>query len=224
MAIIRAVAFDMDGLMFDTEDVYWKSADALLRRRGQVYTDELCALIMGRPPKFCFETFIKTFHLPETWQELEAESEKLFLSFLKEGYSAMPGLFDLLGRIEAAGLPKAVCTSSSERILRAVLARDGLLDRFTFFITAEGVTRGKPDPQIYLAAAERFGVAPNEMLVFEDSAAGTRSAKAAGAYCLAVRAEHNRTADLSAADGVLNSLAETNLAALIQKKNQDAGE
>lgn len=208
MGQLRAVAFDMDGLMFDTEDVYWKAADALLRRRGYEYTDELCAEVMGRPPRFCFETFIEKFRLRETWQALEAESEELFLAFLKDGYSAMPGLFELLERIESAGCPKAVCTSSSERVLRAVLSRDRLLERFAFFITSEGVTRGKPDPQIYRMAAERFGISPSEMLVLEDSAAGCRAAHEAGAYCCAVRAQHNRAADLSAADRVLTTLAE----------------
>lgn len=198
----------MDGLMYDTEDVYWKAADALLRRRGHVYTDELCAKVMGRPPRFCFETFIEAYRLPESWQELEAESEELFLDFLQQGYSAMPGLFELLDRIEKVGLPMAVCTSSSERILRAVLSRERLLERFAFFITAEGVKHGKPAPEIYTTAAERFGVLPGKMLVFEDSTAGVCAAKSAGAVCFAVRAEHNKTADLSAADAILSSLAE----------------
>ena len=208
MNVPQAVAFDMDGLMFNTEDVYWKAADTLLRRRGYPYTEELCAKVMGRPPRFCFETFIQAYNLSESWQELEAESEELFLSFLREGYSAMPGLFELLERIERAGLPKAVCTSSSERVLRAVLSRARLLERLVFFITSEGVVHGKPDPEIYRLAAQRFGVAPEKMLVFEDSTAGIRAAKAAGAVCCAVRAEHNKTADLSAADFLLTSLAE----------------
>lgn len=208
---IKAVAFDMDGLMFDTEDVYWKAADRLLGRRGFPYTDELCADIMGRPPRYCFEKFIEVYHLPETWLELQAESEELFLEFLRDGYSAMPGLFGLLDKIEAESLPKAVCTSSARRILEAVLARDRLLPRFQFVLTAEEITHGKPSPEIYLTAAKKFGVSPSEMVVLEDSAAGCRAAKAAGAVCYAVRASHNKTADLSAATRVLNSLAEVEL-------------
>jgi len=211
MSQFQAAAFDMDGLMFDTEDVYWKAADALLRRRGEVYTDELCAAVMGRPPRYCFETFINRFGFHETWQELEAESETLFLEFLKEGYSAMPGLYGLLDRLEEAGLPKAVCTSSSRRILDAVLARDGLADRFAFFITAEGVTQGKPNPEIYQKAAQRFGVKPEAMLVLEDSTAGCRAAKSAGSPCYAVRAAHNKDADLSMAVKILASLDEVEL-------------
>ena len=212
---IKAVAFDMDGLMFNTEDVYWKAANRLLGRRGYPYTPELCAEIMGRPPQYCFERFIEVYHLPETWQALEAESEELFLEFLREGYSAMPGLFPLLDAIEAAGLPKAVCTSSARRILEAVLARDVLLPRFAFAITSGEITRGKPEPDIYLAAAERFGVQPHQMLVLEDSTAGCRAARAAGAVCVAIRAEHNKDADLSAASFVATQLDDPSILELL---------
>ena len=209
--MFKAVAFDMDGLMFDTEAVYWKAAEALLGRRGQPYTEELNEAIMGRPPRYCFETFIRRFGFTETWEELQAESEALFLEFLEDGFRVMPGLMELLERIERAGIPKGVCTSSSTRLVSAVLGRAGLTDRFAFLLTSESITRGKPDPQIYLMAAEKFGVSPAEMLVLEDSTAGVRAAAAAGAACFAVRAEHNKFADLSQARAVLRSLAEVRL-------------
>ncbi len=207
MNLIQAVAFDMDGLMFNTEDVYWKAADTLLRRRGYSYTEALCARIMGRPPRYCFETFIEVFHLPESWQSLAAESEEIFLSILNDGFDAMPGLYELLDRIEQARLPKAVCTSSAKKILEAVLGGANLLNRFDFFLTAESIQEGKPAPEIYLKAAEQFNLPPSRMLVLEDSPAGCLAAKNAGAYCYAIRAEHNKNADLSAAVKILPSLS-----------------
>ena len=220
---IKAVAFDMDGLMFDTEDVYWKAAHALLGRRGYPYTPELCAEIMGRPPQYCFERFIEVYHLPETWRELEKESEELFLGFLQEGYSAMPGLFELLDKIESKGIPKAVCTSSSRRVLEAVLTPHRLLPRFAFIMTAGAVTRGKPAPDIYFAAAERFGVEPSEMLVLEDSAAGCRAAQGAGAPCYAVRAVHNKDADLSAASHIAARLDDRSILNLFEEETDRRG-
>ncbi len=189
---IKAVAFDMDGLMFDTEAVYWRSADRQLRRRGFRYTEELCNEIMGRPPQFCFEKFKEVFSFPETWQELQKESETIFLEELKNGYRSMPGLFELLDKLEEKHIPKAICTSSARRILEAVLERDHLLPRFAFTITAENIVHGKPDPEIYRKAAYRFGLSNENMLVLEDSLAGVNSALSSGSSCCVIIAEHNR--------------------------------
>jgi len=188
---IKAVAFDMDGLMFDTEDIYWKAAEALLRRRGKVYTDELSNAIMGRPPRYSFELFKETFDFPETWQELQKESENFFLEFLDNGFSTMPGLYELLEHLEQRNIPKGICTSSVFRIVSEVLRRKDMKRRFEFVLTAEDIMQGKPDPEIYLKAAARFGIAPSEMLVLEDSTAGCQAAHRAGAFGIAVRALHN---------------------------------
>jgi len=204
--VIKAVAFDMDGLMFDTEDTYWRAASALLGRRGQVYTDELCNAVMGRPPKHCFELFKETFGFPETWQELQRESEDLFLEFLDDGFSTMPGLYELLEHLEQRNIPKGICTSSSLRVVSEVLRRKDMTRRFEFVLTAEDITQGKPNPEIYLKAAERFGIVPSEMLVLEDSTAGCQAAHSAGAFGIAVRAKHNVHCSLTEAKRVVPAL------------------
>ncbi|MGL4595568.1 MAG: HAD family hydrolase [Thermoguttaceae bacterium] len=198
--MLKAVAFDMDGLMFDTESVYWKAASALLERRGEKYTDELSREIMGRPPEYCFRHFKQTFALPETWQELQKESEDLFLAFLQEGYSTMPGLFELLEFLESRQIPKGICTSSASRVVSEVLRGYQLERRFQFVLTSESIKRGgKPDPEIYLLAAEHFNLEPHEMLVLEDSVAGIRSADAAGAFPVLLMSSHNKVGDFSLA-------------------------
>ena len=214
--MIKAVAFDMDGLMFNTEDVYWKSADAQLRKRGHEYTPELNAALMGRPPKVCFEMFREHFGFPESWQELQRESEDLFLKFLDDGYSTMPGLTQLLEFLETNRIPKAVCTSSAVRVVDEVLRRKDLKNRFEFILTAEDIVHGKPAPEIYLKAATRFGIEPFEMLVLEDSVAGAQSARAAGAYAVIVLAEHNKNGDFSAANLIVDSLDSPKILELLQ--------
>lgn len=209
-----AVAFDMDGLMFDTEDVYWKAADALLKRRGFAYTQELCDRIMGRPPEYCFTQFKEHFSLPESWQELQQESEDLFLQLLDDGFSMMPGLPELLAYLEKRGIPKGICTSSAARVAGEVLQRYQMPPRFQFIMTAEDITRGKPDPQIYLRAAERFGIEPGRMVVLEDSVAGIAAATAAGTLAVAVLAEHNRKNDYSQAALVVERLDDPRILAL----------
>lgn len=217
---IKAVAFDMDGLMFDTEDVYWKAASALLARRGKVYTQELCTVIMGRPPKDCFELFKKTFGFPETWQELQQESEDFFLQFLDDGFSVMPGLFELLEYLEKYNIPKGICTSSAKRIVSEVLQRKNLEKRFDFVLTAENITHGKPHPEIYLKAADLFGLPPQEMMVLEDSTAGSQAAQNAGAFPVVVLAKHNKDGNFNTAQLIVHALNAPEILELLSQNSR----
>ena len=211
LGVISAVAFDMDGLMFDTESVYWKSADELLRRRGRRYTEEARDAIMGRPPEYCMKYFIRTYGLSDDWRDLRRESEELNLFFLRQGYATTPGLFELLDEHDRLGLPRCVCTGSARYFVEEALRKDGLRARFVFLLTSDDVERGKPVPDIYLEAARRFGVAASDTLVLEDSAAGCESARSAGATCCMLRASHNTRVDFSRADLVVERLDEPQL-------------
>jgi HAD superfamily hydrolase (TIGR01509 family) len=210
-----AVVFDMDGLMFNTEDVYWQVGMELLRPRGHSFSRELSDAMMGRPPQSCFDVMIRWHSLKDSWQQLAAESEEIFLGLLDRHLAPMPGLMELLTALEKAGIPKAIGTSSGRRSAEAILSRFALQPRFAFTLTAEDITHGKPDPEIYLLAAGRFGLPPHEMLVLEDSQTGCRSAAAAGAMVAAVPGTHSMKQDFSAAGLVLSSLADRRLYELL---------
>jgi HAD superfamily hydrolase (TIGR01509 family) len=207
----RAVTFDMDGLMFNTEDVYTLAGTELLKRRGRVFTPELKDAMMGRPPRAAFEAMIALHKLDEPWEPLAAESNDIFLGLLPKHMAAMPGLLELLSALEQAGIPKAIATSSDRRLADICLSAFQLAPRFRFILTSENIARGKPDPEIYLLAAERFGVPPAEMLVLEDSQNGCRAASAAGAFTVAVPGEHSRRHDFSGANLVIESLGDRRL-------------
>ena len=207
----RAVVFDMDGLMFNSEDVYQEVGTELMRRRGCEYTRELCDAIMGRPPRDCFETMIQYHGLDERWEVMAAESEEIFISLLDGWLAPMPGLLQLLDALESAGIPKSICTSSSRRLLHECVSRFRMEPRFRFMLASEDITHGKPHPEVYLKAAERFGIQPGEMVVLEDSQAGCRSGAAAGATVVAVPGPHSSTQDFTAADLVVESLADPRL-------------
>ncbi len=117
-----AVVFDMDGLMFNTEDIYTAVGMELLRRRGHEFTSELKNEMMGLQPQPSFEMMIRRCNLPDTWQELADESNRLFLSFLEGRIVALPGLLELLAALERAGLPKAIATSSSHELVQRLPA------------------------------------------------------------------------------------------------------
>lgn len=188
---LRAVAFDMDGLMFNTEDVYWDAADTLLKRRGLAYDDELSRAVMGLRPEIVFRKMIEWHKLSDDWESLHYESEEIFLSLLTRGFAKMPELDALLKFLENHNIPKCICTSSTRRAVDAILDAQKMSGRFDFILAAADITQGKPSPEIYAKAAANFGVAPHEMLVLEDSKAGMESGFAAGACVVMLRAAHN---------------------------------
>jgi HAD superfamily hydrolase (TIGR01509 family) len=205
---IKAVVFDLDGLMFNTESVFNRAGTELLRRRGKEPHPELFKRMMGRRPVEGFAVMIELMSLTETYEELLFESEQIFTSMLDDHLAPMPGLYDLLDLIEDRGLLKGVATSSPRRYLENLLERFSLTERFNVTLASEDVSRGKPEPEIYLKAAARLGVDPHEMLVLEDSEMGTRAAAAAGAYIISVPHEFSCAQNFEAARCTAESLVD----------------
>lgn len=207
----QAVAFDLDGLLFNTEVLHQQVGAKILERRGCQWSDELRDTIMGRQGQVALAMMIDWHKLDATVEELAAEAEELFPPLLERHLDLMPGARELLAALETAGTPKAVTTSSGRAFTVHVLSRFDLVRRFAFLLTAEDITRSKPDPEIYLAAARRFGVGPQRLLVLEDSHNGCRSATSAGAIAVAVPGEHSRGHDFAGVALVADSLADSRI-------------
>ena len=189
---IAAVAFDMDGLMLNTEDLYEQVGHILMQRRGKLYREEVRSLMIGLPAPQAFGVLIREERMAETWQELQRETDAIFHTILPDQLAAMAGLVELMNFLDEIKMPRCVATSSTQSFARKALTLVGMLERVDFVITAEDVVKGKPSPDIYLAAAERMGVSVEDMLVLEDSPTGTRAGVSAGAYVVSVPNEHTK--------------------------------
>ena len=194
--------------MFNTELLYEEVGCDMLRRRDKVMTRELLNEMMGRPSPVALQIMIDWHDLSDTVAELEQETDDTFDKILHHRLQPMPGLFELLDALEAAQIPKAITTSSRRNFLAKVLSISQLGGRFLFEITAEDVTQGKPAPEIYQTAAERFQVPTPQMMVLEDSEIGCRAAVAAGAYTVAVPGDHSRHHDFTNVTMTATSLAD----------------
>lgn len=212
---VRAVVFDLDGLMFNTEELYIDVGTELLRRRGKTFSQQLMDRMMGRPSAVALRLMIDEHNLTTTVAELLAESDEIFADILRQRLRPMPGLMELLAALEQHGFPKAIATSSRRSFVERVLKPLELAPRFAFILTSEDITHGKPHPEIYRLAAQRHGVAPAQMLVLEDSQNGCRSAVAAGAIAVAVPGDHSRAHDFSGAALIADSLADERIYALL---------
>lgn len=213
--MLRAVAFDLDGLMFNTEQIYTHVLKELLRRREKEFTHDLVREMMGRPAKAAFGVLTSYHSLDESLEELMEESDVIFLGLLDAQLAPMPGLVELLAALEQASIPKAIATSSRRSFTQRILGKFGFEPRFEFLITGDDVTHGKPDPEIYLKAAQQLGVQPAEMLVLEDSHNGCRAAIAAGAFAVAVPGEHSRSHDFTGAALVAEGLSDPRIYAAL---------
>ena len=212
----RCVAFDLDGVLVDTEPLFERAVCDLLDARGLRLTTDLARAMLGTTTQQAFEHLCGHFRLDEPAERLAEEStERLFALMDLEPAPVFAGAVELLGRLERRGVPIAVATSSPRVHVERVLGPHRLVERFGFILTCEDVRRGKPDPEIYRKAAESFGCPPGEMVVLEDSPNGMRAAKSAGARCVVVRHSRVHLGDLGPADAVVDSLAAGELSALL---------
>ncbi|MFH5806480.1 HAD family hydrolase, partial [Alienimonas sp. DA493] len=214
---IQAVAFDLDGTLINSEDVFEKAGDELLARRGHEHTPEVRGLMLGKRADEAFAALIDHLGLTESAEELIAELGELFRGHAEGGLELMPGALPLLDRVAAEGLPTAVCTSSDRAYLHETLARFELIDRFDVLLGAEDVERGKPNPEIYLAAADRLGVPVGDLLVLEDSETGCAAGVASGAVAVAVPNRHTAAMDFSGAAFVADGLTDARIAELLDE-------
>ncbi|MEO0530158.1 MAG: HAD family phosphatase [Planctomycetota bacterium] len=213
---LRAIAFDMDGVLATSEDVYERVGTETLRRRGKTFDDDLRNKMMGLPPAAALQTMIDWHSLDDTIEEIAIESEKTFWELAGDDLNPMPGVHDLFDHIEAAGLPRGVVTSGTRNYAERILRIVGVRDRLKFVITADDVRIGKPDPEPYLMAAAEHGIDPAEMVVFEDSANGCRAAVTAGAYTVAVPSPHTQGHDFTGAAFVADTLEDPRIVSLIK--------
>lgn len=215
MPDIAAVVFDLDGLLVNTEDLYQDVGTELLRRRGRTFEGDLLDAMMGRPQAVALATMIDWHQLSDTVETLATETREIFQGLLATRLEPMPGAVELIRQLYEQNLPRGVATSSGPEFAHDVLSRVGLLEHLGFVLTAADVSQGKPDPEIYQLAADRAGVPPERMLVFEDSATGCQAAVAAGAIVVAVPGGHSRRHSFPGAHLVAESLADPRVATLL---------
>src|SRR6476659_4187535 len=141
--MLHAVVFDLDGLMFNTEQIYTHVLKELLRRREKEFTPDLVNQMMGRPAKSAFGVLTSYHNLDESLEELMEESDAIFLGLLDAQLAPMPGLIDFLAALEQANIPKAIATSSRRTFTQRILGKFGLEPRFQFLLTGDDVTHGK---------------------------------------------------------------------------------
>ena len=207
----EAIIFDMDGLLIDSEPVWHEVEVDLIESLGYAYSDEIRAAGIGmRVDEFAA---ILQRHYPKLGDSPAAIEEAItgrMLSLPAGRVQAMPGADELVNYVAGLGIPRAIASSSSQRVIEHFVALMGWDDLIPQRYSAQFVARGKPAPDIYLRAAERLGCAPGACLALEDSRHGTQAALAAGMTCFSVPdLSHSKLVDFAGVnDRLFHSLRE----------------
>jgi HAD superfamily hydrolase (TIGR01509 family) len=220
--MIRALVFDFDGLICDTEGPEFEAWRDTWADFGHVLTLSDWVQTIG------------TSGGPEdgSWHPLEELARRVGAGFDRDLAEArrrarhepriasldpLPGVVELLSEAHGRGVRTAVASSSTASWVRPLLTRFGIVDRFAHLSVYDGTCPGKPAPDLYLRACDALDVRPAEAVAFEDSPNGVAAAKAAGLWCVAVPHAITRGLDLAAADLVLETLEGVGLDDLLRR-------
>ena len=206
----RAVLFDLDGVLADSEP-WWTEIDAaMLREHGITYRGEYHREVLGVSYPVAVEFYRKGFNISAPLDEMMHRRAAIAAEFFARDIGLFPSTHAVLTELRLMQFPLAVGTSSVSTSARPFLERHGLTKFFEVIVTGDEVERGKPHPDIYLRAADKLGVAPGACLVVEDALSGIAAAKAAQMCVAAIpdtrfvnSAEYEKEADY-----VLTSLSE----------------
>jgi HAD superfamily hydrolase (TIGR01509 family) len=207
--LIRAVIFDMDGVLVDTERDWDRARREVTRAAGGRWLPEATTDMIGMSAPEWSRYIHDRLGAALDPDEINRRVVARMLELLGEGRPLLPGAADAV-RYLAERWPLGVASSANRPVIDAVLAGSGLAGPFSATVSSEEVARGKPAPDVYLAAAEALGVDPPSAVAIEDSANGLRSAAAAGLLVVAVPNAHYPPGAeaLGLADFVIASLDE----------------
>lgn len=204
--MIRAVIFDMDGVMIDSEPLWERTERILLGRKGIEYSPTYRDKIVGLNQNDSGSLLRETFNLTETIEEIITGRIEILLGLYEKELELVPGLLPLLKELRESDFLLALASSSPLRVINFVLDRFSLREFFSVVVSGDTIQFGKPHPDIYLHTASNLGVEPWECVVIEDSINGVKSAKGAGMICIAVPDKRLDQKEFQIADVVVDRL------------------
>ena len=195
----------MDGTLVDSEELHWQAWRETMQAEGRPITREEFLASFGQRNDRILATWLGEACGPDRVRRLSDSKEECYRAQARKvGLVPLPGAAEWVEKLRGAGWRQAMATAAPRANAECILELLGFNDRFEAVVTAEDVRHGKPDPEVFLAAAAKLGVPPAQCIVVEDAAAGTEAARRAGMRSIGVR----RPGPPIEADIVVDSLAD----------------
>src|SRR5271170_1128750 len=187
MSVARAVLWDMDGTLIDSEEYHWISWRNTMANEGITITREEFLASFGQRNDSIIPRWLGAASTPERVERIGNAKEKLYRHLVrKDGISPLPGVANWLNRLHNEGWLQAIASAAPRANVEVVLEALLASHFFEGIVSAEDVHRGKPDPEVYLTAASRVGATPDRCIVVEDAVAGIEGARSAGMRSIGV--------------------------------------
>ncbi len=200
----KAVIFDLDGTLIDNNSFHLKTWKKYVKNIGRnISEEEYNANINGRTNKDAIEYIYGRKMSDEEILKYTLEKEALYREIYQPFISPVPGLIELLEILKTKNIPMAIATSGIQLNIDFMFEHVPIKKYFKAVVNSSHITKGKPDPEIYIKTASLLGIPPKNCLVFEDAVVGIKSAKAAGMKVIAVATTHPKE-ELSGADMIVD--------------------
>lgn len=206
--MLKAVIFDMDGVLIDSQPLHFMAEKETAAHFGHPITEGELKQYLGWGEEEFWGELIRKYSFPATLEEMREFDRGIVEEYLREAAKPDEALTGMLSELKGGGMLLSVASSSWKSAIGIVLDGLGVGGYFDAVVCGEEVERGKPEPDIFMLAADKLGVEARNCAVVEDAPSGIRAANAAGMISIALRGSINADLDLSEADEVMESLGE----------------
>lgn len=210
--MIKAVIFDMGGVLIDSEPLHFSAIEEVLKKYVIEISDDYLDKYVGDTNVRVWTKMKEEFHLPEKIEfYIEQQVESTIDCLWKDEYKPIDGIIELLQLLKENDYHIGIASSSPPDVIQNIISRIGITEYIGKWISGDEVEESKPAPFIYERAAKVLGFEPGECVAIEDSFYGVTSAKTAGLKCIGYKSPEAIEQDLSAADVIVNKMEQVTI-------------
>lgn len=207
---MNAIIFDMDGVIIDSEPLHFELERELLEELGGKITPKELQAFVGTTDYYMWSTFKNKFNIENSIEEMIAMKKERFLQNIHK-IDLVDNFEEFMLAVYSESYLLGLASSNNRKAVDSIIEKFNLDKYLEFIISGEEVSKGKPDPEIFLTAANKMNVKPCECLVIEDATNGIKAAKAAGMKCIGLKNPNSGGQDLSQADLIVDNFNELTL-------------